>query len=144
MQARLAAGGAGDLYGYWKDAIYRELYRPDGESGRRCKVLNLASKEYSKAVEPWLKPGDEFVTCIFGTLTDGKVKVKATEAKMARGEMVRFLAEQNAMGFETVKQFDRLGFSYMPELSDESRYVFIVNDKKIDVSYTKNKQGHVN
>ena len=62
MQARLAAGGAGDLYGYWKDAIYRELYRPDGESGRRCKVLNLASKEYSKAVEPWLKPGDEFVT----------------------------------------------------------------------------------
>ena len=49
MQARLAAGGAGDLYGYWKDAIYRELYRPDGESGRRCKVLNLASKEYSKA-----------------------------------------------------------------------------------------------
>ena len=42
--------------------------------------------------------------------------------------MVRFLAEQNAMGFETVKQFDRLGFSYMPELSDESRYVFIVND----------------
>ena len=48
------------------------------------------------------------------------------------------------MGFETVKQFDRLGFSYMPELSDESRYVFIVNDKKIDVSYTKNKQGHVN
>ena len=76
--------------------------------------------------------------------TDGKVKVKATEAKMARGEMVRFLAEQNAMGFETVKQFDRLGFSYMPELSDESRYVFIVNDKKIDVSYTKNKQGHVN
>ena len=29
-------------------------------------------------------------------------------------------------------------------LSDESRYVFIVNDKKIDVSYTKNKQGHVN
>ena len=29
MQARLAAGGAGDLYGYWKDAIYRELYRPD-------------------------------------------------------------------------------------------------------------------
>ena len=144
MQARLAAGGAGDLYGYWKDAIYRELYRPDGESGRRCKVLNLASKEYSKAVEPWQKPGDEFVTCIFGTLTDGKVKVKATEAKMARGEMVRFLAEQNAMGFETVKQFDRLGFSYMPELSDESRYVFIVNDKKIDVSYTKNKQGHVN
>ena len=45
--------------------------------------------------------------------------------------MVRFLAEQNAMGFETVKQFDRLGFSYMPELSDESRYVFIVNDKKL-------------
>ena len=92
-------------------------------------------------MEPWLETGDEFVTCIFGTLTDGKVKVKATEAKMARGEMVRFLAEQNAMGFETVKQFDRLGFSYMPELSDESRYVFIVNDKKLTFPILKISRG---
>lgn len=129
MQARLETDGARDLYDYWKDEIYRELYRPEvggGESGARaCKVLNLASKEYSKAVEPFLKPGDEFITCIFGTIKDGKVKVKATEAKMARGEMVRFLAEQNAMGFETVKRFNRLGFSYAPEWSDENRFVFI-------------------
>lgn len=131
MQSRLETDGEKDLYGYWKDDIYRELYNPGGEGGeeklRRCKVLNLASKEYSKAVEPWLRPGDEYVTCIFGTLKDGKVKVKATEAKMARGEMVRFLAEQNAMGFETVKRFNRLGFSYAPELSDENRLVFLKN-----------------
>lgn len=129
MQAKLPAGGAKDLYGYWKDELYRELYRPEKGAGR-VKVLNLASKEYSSAVEPWLKPEDEFATCIFGTMKDGKVKVKATEAKMARGEMVRFLAEQNAMGFETVKQFDRLGFSYTPELSDGSRFVFLKNEVK--------------
>ena len=61
-------------------------------------------------------------------MKDGKIKVKATEAKMARGEMVRFLAEQNAMGFETVKKFDRLGFSFTPELSDGSRFVFLKNE----------------
>ena len=127
MQAKLKTERAADLYGYWKDALYRELYRTGGEGKGRCRVLNLASKEYSRAVEPWLRPEDEFVTCVFGTLTDGKVKVKATEAKMARGEMVRFLAERNAMGFETVKQFNRLGFSYSPELSDERQYVFIKN-----------------
>lgn len=130
MQAKLPAGGAKDLYGYWRDELYRELYRPEKGAGR-VKVLNLASKEYSSAVEPWLKPEDEFVTCIFGTMKDGKVKVKATEAKMARGEMVRFLAEQNAMGFETVKQFDRLGFSYAPELSDGSRFVFLKNEVEL-------------
>lgn len=48
-------------------------------------ILNLASKEYSRAVEPYLRTGDRFVTCVFGTLKDGKVRVKATEAKMARG-----------------------------------------------------------
>lgn len=135
MKAGLSAGNGKNLYAYWKDEIYKELYRPEEMgvqkgSGKSCRVLNLASKEYSKAVEPWLRPGDEFVTCIFGSLKDGKIKVKATEAKMARGEMVRFLAEQNAVGFGTVKQFNRLGFSYAPELSDEKQYVFLLQRKE--------------
>ena len=117
MQAKLKTDQGTDLYAYWGDRIYREL------AGKR--ILNLASKEYSKAVEPWLGEADSFVTCIFGTLKDGQVKVKATEAKMARGEMVRFLAEQGAEDFETVKRFNRLGFCFSPERSDEKQLVFV-------------------
>lgn len=119
MQARLPVGDSRDLYSFWSDKLYRELTRESRT------ILNLASKEYSKAIEPYLAPEDRFVTCIFGTEKDGKVKVKATEAKMARGEMVRFLAEREAGGPETAKEFDRLGFSYCPDRSSEQEYVFL-------------------
>ncbi len=44
---------------------------------------------------------------------------------MARGEMVRFMAEKNIMKLEDITKFDRLGYAYEKELSDENNYVFI-------------------
>ena len=54
-----------------------------------------------------------------------KVKVKATEAKMARGEMVRFMAERGVRDAEGLKGFDRLGYRYCQEKSGDKEYVFI-------------------
>lgn len=136
MQAALKNELGESLYHYWGDKLYRALTEPDEDRkcgnneyvpGKQagCRILNLASKEYSKAIEPYLRPEDQYITCIFGTDTDGKVKVKATEAKMARGEMVRFLAETEAESFSQVKKFDRLGFSFCPEKSTENEFVFI-------------------
>lgn len=48
---------------------------------------------------------------------------------MARGEMVRFLAEQEAQEPERMKEFRGLGFAYAQELSDENTYVFA---KRVD------------
>ena len=100
------------LYGYWGDLLYRELVREDKV------VVNLASKEYSKAIEPFLTPDITYLTCVFGVLeTDKegrpKVKVKATEAKMARGEMVRFMAEHQVESPEELKGFDGLETEYV-------------------------------
>lgn len=120
MQAKLKIGLHKDLYAFWGGKLYREL-----AGGERAVILNLASKEYSRAVEPYLQPGDRFVTCVFGTVSGGKVKVKATEAKMARGEMVRFLAQRGAEEPEEAKEFDRMGFSFCEERSSENEYVFI-------------------
>lgn len=117
MQAKLATEKGRDLYSYWGARLHRTL------AGKH--ILNLASKEYSRAVEPWLTKPERFVTCVFGTLSDGKVKVKATEAKMARGEMVRFLAQNQAEELDAAKQFDRLGFSFDPERSNDTQFVFI-------------------
>lgn len=119
MQARLSVGEDKELYSYWGDKPYRELIK----CGRT--ILNLASKEYSKVIERYLTPEDRFVTCVFGTEKDGSVKVKATEAKMARGEMVRFLAERDAQSLDTVKEFDRLDFAFCPERSTDNEFVFI-------------------
>lgn len=139
MQARLAVDGKKDLYDFWGSSLFEELTgktEEETEPGSGGKeentpvILNLASREYSKAIEPFLTPDIRFVTCVFGVLKDGKVKIKATEAKMARGEMVRFLAENNVTDVEAVKGFSVSGYGYSPEHSEENSFVFIKNHGK--------------
>ena len=119
MQARLSCGGAKNLYAFWGRSLYDELVKEDNE------VLNLASREYSKTVEPYVDKNIRFVTCIFGTLNNGKVKVRATEAKMARGEMVRRCAENNVQHIDDVKNFTVNGYSFAAELSTDIEFVFL-------------------
>ena len=120
MQAKASIGGFKDLYEYWGDSLYQEL-TSDGDR----LILNLASKEYSKCIEKYLEENVLFVTCIFGEEIDGKVVQKGTLAKMARGEMVRFLAENEIDSLEGVKNFHGLGYEFSEELSGEKEYIFI-------------------
>ena len=88
-------------------------------------VVNLASKEYSKAIEPFLTPEITYLTCVFGILEADKkgrpkVKVKATEANMA---------EHEVSCPEELKGFDGLGYCYHGELSGEKEYVFLKGQK---------------
>jgi len=119
MQAKAAFGGYKNLYDFWGDRIYREL---TGENGT---VINLASKEYSKCVEAFLQPEDTFITCVFGELDNGRVVQKGVYAKMARGEMVRFMAEKGIQEPEEMKTFDWRGYRFVKELSSAVKYVFI-------------------
>ena len=120
MQAKASIGGFKDLYEYWGDSLYQEL-TSDGDH----LILNLASKEYSKCIEKYLGENDLFVTCVFGEEIDGKVVQKGTLVKMARGEMVRFLAENEIDSLEGVKNFHGLGYEFSEELSGEKEYIFI-------------------
>ena len=120
MQAK--ASEAGDLYKFWGDKLYREVAGEEKDGGL---ILNLASKEYSKCVEKYLTPEDTYVTVVFGELADGKVKQKGTLAKMARGEMVRYLAENKVEDPERIKGLDRLGYCFEETLSNEKEYVFL-------------------
>ena len=43
---------------------------------------------------------------------------------MARGEMVRFMAEKKIEEPQEMKLFDRLGYVYRDDLSCETEYVF--------------------
>lgn len=119
MQAKLPVGKCRDLYEFWGNRLYKNLLDDDRT------IINLASKEYSQCIEKYLTPEDRFITVEFGELADGKVKQKGTLAKMARGEMVRFLAEKGIMDVEHIREFKRLEFIYSKELSDEKKYVFV-------------------
>ena len=58
-------------------------------------------------------------------MINGKAVQKGTLAKMARGEMVRYLAENKIKDLEGVKNFCGLGYEFSESLSKEHEYVFI-------------------
>lgn len=119
MQAKARVGNAANLYDFWGSRLYEAVTEQEHV------ILNLASREYSKCIEKYLKPDDVFITCIFGEWQNGKVVQKGTQAKMARGEMVRFMAENDIQEPEEVKRFERIGYRFREELSSEKEYVFL-------------------
>ena len=118
MQAKADVPGSKDLYEFWERKIYEQVR---DESGI---VINLASKEYSRCVEKYLQEEDAYITCIFGEISQGKLVQKGTYAKMARGEMVRFMAERQIENPEEMKAFDRLGYQFREDISTDRTYVF--------------------
>ena len=121
MQSKFINYKNKDLYEYWADKIANSLFEETNL------IINLASKEYSKCVEKYLKnsPGTKFITCVFGEIKGDKVVEKGTLAKMARGEMVRYLAQNKICDLEGLKRFDKLEYKYSQEKSNENTYVFI-------------------
>lgn len=124
MQGKLQGPGFSSLYHFWGSKLADQL-----QSESNC-ILNLASKEYSKNITPFLSEETRFITCVFGQMVDGKMVEKATRAKMARGEMVRYMAERKITDVQEIRNFDRLDFVFSEEKSDESNYVFIYPKEK--------------
>ena len=119
MQAKANVDGYKNLYAFWGKRLAENLFRETNT------IINLASKEYSKCISAHLTPEVTFITCVFGEYVNGKIVEKGTYAKMARGEMVRFLAEHQAQSPEDLKAFDRLGYLFDESASDDKTYVFI-------------------
>lgn len=125
MQAKLMVDGTADLYAFWSDQLAQALVAQDD-----C-VVNLASKEYSVCISRYLPSSVRFVSCIFGEEKNGKIIEKATMCKMARGEMVRYMAENKVSAPEGMKGFQRLQFHFAPEYSEENTYVFLRGHNRI-------------
>ncbi|MDU4960149.1 MAG: peroxide stress protein YaaA [Sporomusaceae bacterium] len=124
MQAKLSVDGRQDLYRFWGDKLARQL---GSETGL---IVNLASKEYSKVVSAQLPAAVRFLSCSFGELKAGRLIEKGTLCKMARGEMVRWLAEYQITEPEEIKGFNRLGYTYHKALSTYTNFVFIKGGSK--------------
>lgn len=119
MQARFSKYEMKDLYSYWGSSIAEAIWEETD-----C-IINLASKEYSQCVSRYLPPKKRLVTCVFGERKSGKIIEKGTLCKMARGEMVRYMAERQAENPDDLRDFGRLGYRFSKEESSPSVYVFL-------------------
>ena len=119
IQAKLKTGDSSDLYGFWSDTLAKRL-----QADTVC-IINLASKEYSQCISKYLPDNIRFITCVFGENRGGKIVEKGTMCKMARGEMVRFMAENQISDPEEIKEFGRLGYCFRAEHSTHNKFVFL-------------------
>ena len=109
----------GSRYEFWGSALADALFEEDPF------ILNLASKEYSKCISRYLRQDIRFITCVFAELIGDKVVEKGTLAKMARGEMVRYLAKNQVEDMEGIKGFSQLGYHFSQKYSDADTLVFL-------------------
>ena len=119
MQAKLKVNETKDLYAYWGSRLAEHL------AAETACVINLASKEYSISISKHLPASVRFITCVFAEEKDGKMIEKGTMCKMARGEMVRYMAENQVADPEQIKAFDRLRYHFDAVRSDAERFVYI-------------------
>lgn len=91
-----------------------------------CTIVNLASKEYSRVVERFLSPRDRLVNCMFAEVgNEGKFVQKGVRCKMARGEMVRFMASKRISDPLELTAFDALGYRFDAASSAPDSLVFL-------------------
>ena len=119
MQAKLSVDGHKNLYDFWGEKLAKKLVIDTDL------ILNLASKEYSKAVHKFLPENIKFVTCTFGENINGKIVEKGTLCKMARGQMVRFLAQNNVTIIDEIKNFNSFGYEFNENYSTNQNLTFI-------------------
>lgn len=106
------------LYHFWGSDIAENLFQEDNI------VIDLASKQYTRLVKPYLSQGRQLITVDFQELKNNKWKTVGVHAKMARGEMVRYIAEKQIKNPTDLQDFNDFEFQFEPDVSTKDHYVF--------------------
>lgn len=124
MQIPVVNDKGKNLYDFWTDTISKYLAKQMKADDNV--LINLASKEYAKAVDKKLLPkGYKIITPIFKQQTDKGYKQIVVYAKKARGMMTRFIIQNKLTDIEHLKAFDTEGYTYAPQLSDDKEWIFV-------------------
>lgn len=117
MQAKINYQDYDSLYKYWNHKLYDYIMQNDEV------LINLASNEYSKAIVGYAKD-KHVITIAFKEHVNDKYVEKGVYVKMARGAMVRYLAEHLVHDQEDIKAFNEMNYQFNEALSNANLYVF--------------------
>lgn len=114
-----------NLYEFWGSRITK-LLQEDLEQGRHQVLVNLASKEYFKAIQPQ-KLTVPVVDIQFKEWRNGAFKVISFNAKKARGAMARAILTENISDPEELKELSIHGYAYNESASNEWHWTFTLS-----------------
>ena len=122
MGTKLENSKGKNLYDFWGTLLTDQMNK-DLAATQSNTVVNLASKEYFKAVQPDKLEG-RLLDIDFKEHRDGKHKIIALFAKQARGMMCHYAVKHRIAEPEQLKNFDMDGYSYNETLSSEMHWIF--------------------
>ncbi|MFO1242251.1 MAG: peroxide stress protein YaaA [Rickettsiales bacterium] len=117
-----------DLYAFWGDRI-TDLINKEASTLKNPVIVNLASQEYFKAVQP-KKLKYPLITPEFKEFKAGSYKIIGIMAKRARGLMTNYAIRHNISDADALKAFSAEGYSYNSKLSTQNQWIFTRKQKK--------------
>jgi len=124
MGTRLATARGRNLYEFWGTRI-TELLMADSAPPRI--LINLASNEYFKAIQPAHFDGRILNIAFKEAKADG-YRTIGLFAKRARGLMARYILDRQLTDIEGIRAFDRDGYRFNDALSSDTEWVFTRGD----------------
>lgn len=113
-----------NLYEFWGDYV-TDCLNEDLKNANQNVVVNLASQEYFKVVQP-SRLNAQIITPIFkDKKAGGDYKVVSFYAKRARGLMVKFASMNGLTDVQDLQNFDLEGYSFHEASSNELEWVFL-------------------
>ena len=122
MGLKFANRGGSNLYEFWGESITRAVNQQLKKSGSAV-LVNLASNEYFKSVQPG-QLNAEIITPVFKDLKGDKYKIISFYAKKARGQMARFIIDNQLNEPDGMKKFKVDGYRYNRGESTARELVF--------------------
>ncbi len=119
LMYKLQGKGFKNLYEFWQDKVAGCLPK-DGP------IINLASNEYMKVVEPFVDPqriiAPQFLTA---SGTPGHQTFVAIHAKVARGSFAQWMIKQRIQDLDRLKEFNAFDYVYDPAKSTVQLPTFV-------------------
>ncbi|HEY5717325.1 MAG TPA: peroxide stress protein YaaA [Motiliproteus sp.] len=123
MGTKLSNPRGKDLYAYWGNLLTERINQLLASEGYDT-VVNLASNEYFRSIQPKALNA-RLITPVFKDQKNGQYKIISFYAKKARGLMSRYAIDQRIEEAEQLKGFDSEGYTYAPDHSSASEWVFL-------------------
>tara|TARA_B100000953_G_scaffold296883_1_gene290625 strand:+ start:175 stop:1029 length:855 start_codon:yes stop_codon:yes gene_type:complete len=125
MGSKLETKSAKDLYGFWGNEITRKLNADLGESPGEAMLVNLASNEYFKSVNPEEIKGTLVTPTFLDRKEGGDYKMVSFYAKRARGAMASWIIRNRVKAAKEFRDFDEDGYRFNNDRSELHAPVYL-------------------
>lgn len=124
MGSRVQHGKGGDLYSFWGDKVTDQLNRDLAKSPGTPALVNLASNEYFRVVQPGRIDGQIITPKFLEARGDLDARTIGFVAKRARGAMAGWLVRERITTITALSEFTANGYRFAPDRSTADTPVF--------------------